>query len=58
MKEITIHHPDGVRLLIVTIGMINKKMSSFCAKKTWLAVVIIVILSSCHLVIKNIGNWG
>ena len=55
MKEITIHHPDGVRLLIVTIGMINKKMSSFCAKKTWLAV---VILSSCHLVIKNIGNGG
>ena len=45
MKEITIHYPEGVRLLIVTIGMINKKMSSFCAKKTWLAVVIIVILS-------------
>ena len=29
MKEITIHYPEGVRLLIVTIGMINKKCQVF-----------------------------
>ena len=55
MKEITIHHPDGVRLLIVTISMINKKCQVFAQKKLGL---LLSSLSSCHLVIKNIGNGG